>query len=88
MNISVSHRPTGLFVIEIRVEQQEDIEAARLLNHKAFGRPHEGCIVDALRETCKAILSLVVISNNKIVGHVLFSPVTVEKQGGVIKGMA
>ena len=67
MNIRVSHHPIGLFVIEIRVEQQEDNEAVRLVNHKVFGRPDEERIVDTLRETCKVILSLVAISNNKVV---------------------
>ena len=74
-------------VIEVRFERPKDIDKVRLLNDKAFGQPVEGRIVDKLRKSCSEILSLVAISNNKIVGHILFSPVTIETQKGVIEGM-
>ncbi len=74
-------------VIEVRFEQPKDIEEVRLLNDMAFGQPEEGRIVDKLRKSCKGILSLVAISNNKVIGHILFSPVTIETQSGVIEGM-
>jgi putative acetyltransferase len=74
-------------VVEVRFEQPKDIDEVRLLNDKAFGQPEEGRIVDKLRKSCNGILSLVAISNNKIVGHILFSPVTIETQRGVIEGM-
>ena len=65
----------------------KDIDEVRLLNDKAFGQPVEGHIVDKLRQSCNRILSLVAISNNKIVGHIMFSPVTIETQEVVIQGM-
>ncbi len=74
-------------MVEIRFELPKDIDEVRLLNDKAFGQPEEGRIVDKLRKSCNRILSLVAISNNKIVGHILFSPVTIETQKGVIEGM-
>ena len=74
-------------VIEVRFERPKDIDEVRLLNEKAFGQPIEGRIVDKLRKSCKGILSLVAISNNKVIGHILFSPVTIETQSGVIEGM-
>ena len=74
-------------VVEIRFERPEDTDEVRLLNTKAFGQPIEGRIVDKLRKSCKRILSLVAISNNKIIGHIMFSPVTIESQEGVIEGM-
>ncbi len=74
-------------VIEIRFEQPKDIDEVRLLNDMAFDQPVEGRIVDKLRKSCKGILSLVAISNNKVTGHILFSPVTIETQSGVIEGM-
>ena len=74
-------------MVEIRFELPKDIDEVRLLNDKAFGQPEEGRIVDKLRKSCNGILSLVAISNNKIVGHILFSPVTIETQRGVIEGM-
>jgi putative acetyltransferase len=74
-------------VVEIRFERPRDIDEVRMLNNKAFGQPVEGNIVDKLRKSCDGILSLVAISNNKIVGHIMFSPVTIETQEGVIEGM-
>jgi len=74
-------------VVEIRFELPKDIDEVRLLNDKAFGQPEEGSIVDKLRKSCNGILSLVAISNKKIVGHIMFSPVTIETQKGVIEGM-
>ncbi len=74
-------------MVEVRFERPADIDEVRLLNDKAFGQPEEGRIVDKLRKSCNRILSLVAISNNKIVGHILFSPVTIETQKGVIEGM-
>ncbi len=74
-------------MVEIRLEQPKDLDEIRSLNNKAFGQPEEGRIVEKLRKSCIGILSLVAISNNKIVGHIMFSPVTIETQEGGIEGM-
>ena len=74
-------------MIEIRVEQPKDIDEVRSVNDKAFGQREEGRLVDRLRKSCNGVLSLVAISDNTVVGHILFSPVTVESQSGVIEGM-
>ncbi len=74
-------------MVEVRIEQPDDIDAVRLVNDQAFGQPDEGRIVDKLRKSCEGIISLVAISNNQIVGHILFSPATIETQGTVIEGM-
>lgn len=74
-------------MIKIRFELPEDIDEIRSLHDKAFGQPIEGRIVDKLRKSCKGILSLVAILKNKVIGHILFSPVTIETQSGIIKGM-
>ena len=74
-------------MVAIRFEQPKDIDEIRLLNYKAFGQPEEGRIVDKLRKSCNEILSLVAILKNKIVGHIMFSPVTIETQEGIIEGM-
>ena len=73
-------------MVEVRFERPKNIDEIRLLNYKAFGQPEEGLIVDKLRNSCNGILSLVAISNNKIVGHIMFSPVTIETHEGVIEG--
>ncbi|CAB1055923.1 Acetyltransferase, GNAT family [Olavius sp. associated proteobacterium Delta 1] len=74
-------------MVEVRIEQPDDIDAVRLVNDQAFGQPDEGRIVDKLRNSCEEIISLVAISKNQIVGHILFSPVTIDNKGSVIEGM-
>jgi putative acetyltransferase len=44
----------------------------------AFGRPDEADLVDILRANGKATLSLVAVEDDCIVGHILFSPVTIK----------
>jgi putative acetyltransferase len=61
----------------IRREQPEDIAAIHELHEVAFGRPAEADLVDALRARSKATLSLVAVEDDRIVGHILFSPVTI-----------
>lgn len=62
----------------IRPEKSEDVPAIRSVIEQAFGRPAEADLVDALRRNGKATLSLVAEDEGRVVGHVLFSPVTVE----------
>ena len=71
--------------IEIREEQPADVEAIRDVNRLAFGQHQEGEIVDALRANGGVVLSLVAVSNGKIVGHILYSPIVV---GGSFTGAA
>lgn len=74
-------------MIEIREEKQEDHDAVRFVNDQAFGTPEEGRIVDKLREICKETISLVAVSGEKIVGHIFFSPATIDHQDGQVVGM-
>ncbi len=62
----------------IRPEKPEDVPAIRIVIEQAFGRPAEADLVDALRRNGKATLSLVAEEGSRVVGHILFSPVTVE----------
>ena len=62
----------------IRQERPEDTAAIRQVHEQAFGRPDEANLVDALRTRGKAVLSLVGVEGERIVGHILFSPVTIE----------
>jgi len=68
-------------MISIREEALGDVAAVRRVNELAFGQPAEAGIVDALRENCEEILSLVAVEDEKIIGHILFSPVTIERDG-------
>jgi len=50
-------------------------------NELAFGQPNEARLVDALRPTARPNLSLVAINGDQVVGHILFTPVTIESEG-------
>lgn len=65
----------------IRQERAEDISAIREINEEAFGGPQEAALVDALRETARPFVSLVAVEDERVVGHISFSPVTVEGVG-------
>ncbi|WP_269931134.1 GNAT family N-acetyltransferase [Aminobacter sp. HY435] len=68
--------------MKIRPEQPGDVETIRLLTQAAFkNAPHssqtEAAIVDALRDAGALTVSLVAVEGDQIVGHVAFSPVTI-----------
>jgi putative acetyltransferase len=65
-------------VARVRPERPEDGAAIRRVNEEAFGRPAEADLVDALRARGKATRSLVAVRGERVVGHILFSPVTIE----------
>ena len=65
-------------MITIRSEKQADSEAIRRVNTLAFGGTDEASLVDALRKAADPLISLVAIEDNQVVGHILFSPVTIE----------
>jgi putative acetyltransferase len=64
--------------VEIRPEQPTDIPAIREVNDLAFGQPLEGQIVDALRSDNAILLSLVAIVENQIIGHIVYSPLSID----------
>ncbi len=63
--------------LEIRREVPEDIAAVRRVNLEAFPSPYEANLVDRLRDDGAHVLSLVALKNDRVVGHILFSPVTI-----------
>ena len=74
-------------MIEIRAELPEDAEAVREVNCRAFGQPEEADLVDRLRRGCEELVSLVAVVQNEVVGHILFTPATVEGDGRTVSGM-
>ncbi len=74
-------------MIKIREERVEDYKAVREINDNAFGQPEEGRIVDKIREACGKIISLVAVEDEKVVGHIFFSPAVINYNGKAIKGM-
>lgn len=72
-------------LIEIREERPDDVAAVRDLNRRAFGQDQESNIVDALRANGAALLSLVATLNDRVVGHIMYSPLTID---GKLEGAA
>jgi putative acetyltransferase len=66
-------------LIEIRQETANDSAAVRNVNELAFGGTAEAQLVDLLRAAKKAVVSLVALNQGRVVGHILFSPVTISQ---------
>jgi len=66
--------------IEIRPEVTGDIPAIREVNKAAFNGDAEADLVDALRADDFVELSLVAETGGVVVGHILFSHVTIKTQ--------
>ena len=69
-----------MYGITIRKEIPEDIDSIHYVNEQAFGQPQEADLVDKLRNRGKVSLSLVAVEEGNIIGHILFSPVTIESE--------
>ena len=67
--------------MEIRSFVASDADAVSEVHRRAFdGRTEEARIVQRLHDADKAVVSLVAVENSQIVGHVLFSPTSVDDQ--------
>ena len=64
----------------IRAETYEDITAITRVNNKAFGQKNEAELINKLRKRGVLAISLVAIMNRQVIGHIAFSPVTVESE--------
>jgi putative acetyltransferase len=60
----------------IRDEEPNDYQAVHTVNSSAFETPAEANLVDALRNEAHPIISLVADDDGLIVGHIMFSPVS------------
>ncbi len=72
-------------MITIRSERPGDEAAVRRVNLEAFDTPMEADLVDALRATARAYVAFVAVDGEQVVGHVSFTPVTIE--GSEARGM-
>ena len=68
----------------IRKEKPEDIQGIRQINIKAFNTDAEADLVEALRESGVPLISLVAEEYGELVGHILFSPVTLDNHNSPI----
>ena len=64
--------------MNIRKEAQQDLEHIYALNAAAFETDAEAELVDALRAQVDGVISLVAVEADRVVGHIMFSPVTSE----------
>jgi putative acetyltransferase len=64
-------------LIEIREERPADLAAIRDVYQRAFEQDQEANIVEALRSNAAALLSLVATLNSQVVGHIMYSPITI-----------
>ncbi len=73
----------------IREERPDDAEAIRIANLAAFDTSTEADLVDSLRRHAAPIISLVAEEDANIIGHIMFSPVTlVGGHGPTLMGLA
>jgi len=61
----------------IRLEEPRDYSAVYAVNSDAFETAAEANLVEALRKEADAVISMVAEEKGKIVGHIMFSPVTI-----------
>ncbi len=63
----------------IRQEEPEDIDAIFEVNAQAFGQDGEARLVNALRDDgdYDPELSLIAVSGERVIGHILFPPVSI-----------
>ncbi len=64
--------------LHVRPETQADFDAVRHINEAAFETPAEAKLVDALRVSVAPFISLVAERDGDVLGHILFTPVTVD----------
>jgi putative acetyltransferase len=69
--------------MRIRPEESGDQQQVRMINQHAFGGDSEANLVDTLRNSRVPLISLVAEENNRLIGHILFSPVTLAGQTNV-----
>jgi putative acetyltransferase len=74
--------PAVPFSVTVRREIPADHADVRRVNELAFMQPAEADLVDALRAAGAATLSLVAVHEGRVMGHILFSPVTVASPSG------
>ena len=75
-------------MLTVRAEGADDGPSVRRVNVSAFGRPDEAALVDALRDVARPQLSLVGVLDGEVVGHIFFSPVSIEMEDSAVAALA
>ncbi len=74
--------------VRVRAEAQGDRPAVHALIARAFGTPAQAALVDVLRAQARPLVSLVVQERQVLVGHIMFTPVTLAGHNGLLMGLA
>jgi putative acetyltransferase len=74
--------------VHIREEQARDRRDVWEVNEAAFGHSDEADLVDKLREEGVVLLSLVAEPDDEIIGHILFTRMTIETAQGVLPAVS
>jgi putative acetyltransferase len=72
----------------IRIEAPSDASSVGNVNRLAFGQEDEARLVASLRDEGYVRMSLVAEEGGCVVGHVLFSRLAIETQGGTVEALA
>lgn len=75
-------------MLQVRKERPGDEGFVREINRRAFETEEEANVVDRLRNTCDGYLAFVAIVDDVIVGHILFTPATLDGSELVGMGLA
>ena len=67
----------------VRVEEEKDRAGVHAVNVAAFETPAEANLVDALRDQAQPVISLVAEDKGAVVGHIMFSPVSLSGHPGL-----
>ncbi len=74
--------------MKVRFEQEDDVAAIYAVNQSAFEGLGEAMLVNALRENNVPMISLVACLDDDLVGHCLFTPVTIADGATIVDSMA
>jgi putative acetyltransferase len=72
----------------VRDEHPDDRGQVRIVNEAAFGRSDESDLIDRLHAEGAVLLSLVAEIDRQIVGHILFSRMTIETAQGSVPAVS
>jgi putative acetyltransferase len=75
-------------MIEIRDELPDDDAAVRAVHVLAFGGEAEAHLVELLRNSKQAPIALVATTGGQVIGHLMFSPITVADAFEDFRGIA
>jgi len=74
--------------VTIRAEIAADHSVIRQVNEAAFGGAEEADLIESLRQEGVVLLSLVAVLDGRIVGHILFSRMSIDTASGAAAAVA